>query len=92
MKSRKFGEFYREDRGLCDLMAEIGERWRGFRWIGMIGLSFILAFVFAFEEQNPMHKASSRDEFEEIKSNYLVDLLHFLWRPGESNYKPIWPV
>lgn len=73
-------------------MAEIGARWWGLRWIGMIGLSFVLASVFASAEQNLILMASSRDEFMETESDYFMDLLHFLWRPGGSNYHHVWPV
>ncbi|KAJ8640532.1 hypothetical protein MRB53_017226 [Persea americana] len=72
-------------------MAEIGARWWGLRWIRMIGLSFVLASVFASAEQNLILMASSRDEFMGTESDCFMDLLHFLWRPGESNYHHVWP-
>ncbi|KAL5729230.1 hypothetical protein ACHQM5_002206 [Ranunculus cassubicifolius] len=72
-------------------MAEFGGRWQGIKSVANVAFLFLLAAVFVSAERSLKQHESSKVIIDDQDSDYLSQMLNFLWQPAESGYHHVWP-
>lgn len=76
------------------VMAWIGSKWWGSRLIEIILIGFLLmAPLLVSAKESVEQEASSYKVKEEVEySDYVTEVMSFLWQPGRLGYEHVWPV